>query len=111
MKACAHCPFRTDRQPFPLGRSRRREIANDILRDGNFGCHETTTFDDDGVYVFTPKERPCNGAVRLIEAVHGDCAANLSFRLAIKSGRLDRRKIDRSTPTCQTAEQFISMED
>lgn len=66
-KPCKNCPFRADTEPFPLGRDRRQQIADSLMSDAAFGCHETTTHDDDGRYKWTEKERPCVGAAKLIE--------------------------------------------
>lgn len=111
MKPCNNCPFRADTKPFPLGRDRRQQIADALLNDAAFGCHKTTSFDEDGIYKWTEKESPCVGAARLIENELGDVAANVAFRMAIAFKKFDRNEIDYSVPTLDTVEAFVSAED
>lgn len=86
---CDNCPFRKDKKAIPLPSSRRKDIADSILRDSSFSCHKTTTFDENGNHQRTPNERPCIGAGRFIAANHGDVRANLMFRIEIMRGVLD----------------------
>jgi hypothetical protein len=90
-----------------LGKERAIEIASAVLADGWFPCHKTTNFDEDGNRVDIGKEQPCIGAARFIEAVRGDCRANLMFLLAVRDGKLNPDLLNRSIPVYQNAAEFV----
>jgi hypothetical protein len=75
--------------------------------DGWFPCHKTTNFDENGNRIDIDREQPCIGAALFIEAVRGDCRANLMFRLAVASGKLDPIALNRSIPVYQNAAEFV----
>lgn len=60
-RPCAHCPFRTDIDPFITG-ARARDIATSLAQDASFPCHETVEHDDDGERVYSRNEQHCAGA-------------------------------------------------
>jgi len=99
---CDNCPFRTDDQAIQLSKNRKKGIADSILGDSGFSCHKTTTFDDDGNYQRTSKDRPCVGAGRFIAANRGDVRANLSFRIEVMRGVLDPDRIEGGTLPTET---------
>lgn len=109
LKPCDNCPFRRDKV-FPLGEGRRQKIADAILKeDKNFGCHKTTKHDDDGQYVYTHQERPCAGAVYLVEKECKDVKANLSFRLLKYMGR--DLSVSGVEVLCDSEEEFVNLEN
>lgn len=105
-KPCQHCPFRSDRD-FWLNPDRRKEIAEGVLNDAKFPCHETTTFGDEGQLIDRRKERFCIGAALFIENVTGSMFSNLAVRIAAMGKQLDPSNIDRSIPVFESAEEFI----
>ena len=106
-KPCSYCPFRSDRE-FWLHPDRRQEIADSLLHDGNFPCHETTTFDNEGRLTDRVKERFCVGAALFVENVTGSMLSNCSIRLSVMSKKLDYQNIDRRIPIFKSAEDFIN---
>jgi hypothetical protein len=78
-----------------------------FLRSGWFPCHQTTNFDEDGNRIDIDREQPCIGAALFIEAVRGDCRANLMFRLAVASEKLDLNALDRSVQVYQNAAELV----
>ncbi|NJP21904.1 MAG: hypothetical protein HC763_26090 [Hydrococcus sp. CRU_1_1] len=97
----------SERSPFLLGKERAVEIVKAVLGDAWFPCHKTTNFDEIGQRIDIDQEHPCIGAARFIEAIRGDVRANLMFRLAVASGKLDSDSLNRSIPVYQSAIAFI----
>lgn len=64
---CADCPFGNSSKQRHMRRSLRpgrfEGICQDVFRGAFFACHKTTTHDDDGETVWTPKQRECAGAI------------------------------------------------
>lgn len=116
-KPCSNCPFRQSSYFVDcLSKYRRQEIIDGILPDSSFGCHKTTTHDDNGDYVWTDKERPCVGAALLIKRERGDHKANVCFRMAVMAKKFPiHLDDDPADPDCQdvypTAQSFIDAEE
>ena len=109
LKPCDNCPFRKD-YSFPLGKERRVKIAKSLLeKDQTFGCHKTTTFDDNDKHIYTDKERPCAGAVHLVTEVTGTPFSNLSFRL-LAVMKDQNFAVGASEMLCATVDEFITNE-
>lgn len=60
---CDNCPFRKE-GGIPLHESRVHEIVN---ADGEFPCHKTVDYDDEGDGVATAKSKVCAGFLIFLE--------------------------------------------
>ena len=87
-RPCPKCPWLVEyfgEKDF-LRPGRRRDILNGIKHGGEFPCHQTTTFDDDGELVPTTSEQCCAGlAVMLLR--EGD--STQMMRIAERVGGFD----------------------
>lgn len=93
VRPCKKCPFRHDIPGYLRG-ERAEEIANSVLRQESFACHETTEEkeDDDGESeaVATADSQECAGA-GIFAAHHGVSSqlSRIACRLGIKVAELD----------------------
>lgn len=99
MQPCSNCPFRIDPAFHGLHPVRSREIANDLMRDSGFHCHQTVDYSDDSDGCITEKSRLCSGAALFLENVRpGGMRSNLAFRMGVMVGQLDlSQPLDTST--------------
>lgn len=98
---CQHCPFRaryTGERDY-LRPGRRLEIVESVMEGGTFPCHETTTHDNDGNYVHSPKETDCVG---LDIVMARDALDGQMVRIRERIGMLD-------TPRLLHASRKLSM--
>lgn len=100
-KPCDNCPFRSDK-PFPLARGRVSNIERGLFR-GEFACHKTTAFDDDGEYVERDDEQHCAGALILMEKLG---RSSQMMRVCERLGLYDARKLDMTAPVYETFQQM-----
>ena len=102
---CAHCPFRSDIEPY-LVPARIREIERSLVRS-EFPCHKTTSHDDedscDGTY--TPKggEIHCAGALILMEKLG---RSSQMSRIAERLGMYDPRALDMDAPVFDSFDEM-----
>ena len=89
-KPCDNCPFRFNTS-MRLTEDRAFEISDNMLSSngGDFPCHKTTEFNEDGEHVPRANNEFCAGA--LIFAEHNE-VANQSMRIAERLGMYDRNK-------------------
>lgn len=100
---CAHCPFRNDIPPF-LTSVRVREIE-DSLERGEFPCHETVTYDDEGEHVPMRDEAHCAGALILKEKL-GE--SSQMMRIAERLGMYDARKLKLDAPVYDSFDEMAA---
>jgi hypothetical protein len=100
---CPQCPFRSDIPPF-LTAARVREIDQSLVR-GEFPCHKTVEYDDDGEPIrHVTNESHCAGALILLEKIG---RPSQMMRIAGRLGMYDRRKLNMAAPVF---ESFLAME-
>jgi hypothetical protein len=89
---CGKCPFRKD-VPIYLRADRRRDIAESLLNDDNFYCHNTTVDDpdDDGDRMVVSDSQICAGAAKALMMSGG--STNL-MRIAERLGLADLDKTE-----------------
>ncbi|AZS07948.1 hypothetical protein PBI_GRAY_96 [Gordonia phage Gray] len=85
-KPCADCPF-VKSVNFPLGITRRHEIADSLGRGETFPCHKTVTYDDDGYARHTGGESRCFGAASVLHK--GGDAPMQAEQVAVRLGIAD----------------------
>jgi hypothetical protein len=94
-KPCAHCPWRSDREPFfrrdARGYARARELEESLQGNHVFPCHRTAEWDDDGNQVVGENTQACAGA--LITMQKGEGMGNL-LRIAARLGAYDPAVLD-----------------
>jgi hypothetical protein len=99
-RPCAHCPWRSDREPFfgrdARGYARARELEESLQESHVFPCHKTATWDDDGEQQETATTQACAGA--LITMERGEGMGNL-LRMAARLGIYDPAVLDLDSPT------------
>lgn len=105
---CSNCPFRLD-VGFPILISRKVEILQALWHDGDFPCHKTTGFNNDGKFVDRGSSKRCIGAAIMLERFRedGGLRANLMFRLALWSKEFTIEELDLNFPIC-SPNQFLS---
>lgn len=105
-RPCPKCPLRTDIRPF-LRPERAREIAEGLLADRYFVCHETveTEEDEDGepFEVNREEQEHCAGALIFLENHE---QPHQLMRIAERLGLYRPEKLDRSAPVYESAEAF-----
>lgn len=106
-KPCKACPFRTDRVGY-LGVKRADEIAENLLSDDFnwFGCHETTVADENGDLHCGEETQHCLGAIMFLLNTVG---LNVVTRVAVISGKLDLKNLDRSVPVVGSKQEFLDL--
>ena len=92
-KPCPKCPFRSDIRPY-LRPARVREITESLAR-GEFPCHETVAYNDDGEGVITKKSQHCAGALIVIERME---RPSQMIRIMERLGFYDRRMLNMRAP-------------
>jgi len=100
-KPCKNCPFRTDCLKGWLGEDRAEEIVN----GGEFACHETTTFDDEGEPIESDKDKHCAGFLILLEKVQ---KPHQMMRICERLVFYDLRNLNMGSPVFDTAEDFVA---
>lgn len=100
---CDNCPFRSDKS-FALRDGRVREIEESLVR-GEFPCHKTTTYDEDGDLHATAKSQHCAGALILLEKLN---QPSQMMRISERVGMYDRSKLDMGAPVY---DDFDEMEE
>ena len=105
---CNNCPFRSD-VLFPLSRSRRQDILDSIFQNGDFPCHKTTEFNDDGKIINIGKTKRCIGVAIFLEKyrIDGGLRANLAFRMALCFKEFTLSELDLNYPIYSPS-SFIS---
>lgn len=102
-KPCAHCPFRTDIEPF-IHAERAEEICQSLVNGGSFACHKTLGHDDDGDTMVRQKSEMCAGAMIMLEKIE---RPNQMMRICERLGQYDHRKLDMSQPVYDTPQAMI----
>lgn len=100
---CAHCPFRNDRPAF-LTRARVREIKRSLER-GEFPCHETVIYDDEGEPVRTRDEAHCAGALIMKEKL-GE--SSQMMRIAERLRMYDPSKLKMDAPVYDSFDEMAA---
>jgi len=90
---CGNCPFRKDVKPYLTKASVRQIDA--ALREGEFPCHKTTEFDDNGERANGRKEMHCAGALILMEKTN---RPSQMMRICERIGLYDREKLNMDAP-------------
>ncbi len=105
-KPCANCPFRADKR-FPMLRERREEIADAVLNDGYFPCHQTMDYEDDcDEPRETKKTHFCIGAFIVMD--NEDTAyQNQMVRLECRLGILNPEEIDYESDVFESLDDWI----
>lgn len=108
---CKYCPFLTQLGGM-LHRERAREIADVLLNDAGFFCHETLDYSRDADHRITDDSKLCTGAMIFLEHVApGGCRANIQFRLAIMSGYFQLSDLRKDPKVCSSIEQFMGADE
>lgn len=100
---CANCPYRTDVEPY-LRPERARELANNLTDGGDFACHKTTRFDDEGEVVRDRQEQQCAGAL-ILQEKSGQLGQ--STRIAERLGLFNASKLDIEAPVYSSIGAFV----
>ena len=101
---CLRCPFRKDKPFRGLTPERAVAIANTVLGDGLFYCHETTEGDR-----ITPSSKQCFGALVFANNVRGTIRHNVCFRLLIATGGIDSEAVNNcAIPVYKNPEEFVN---
>lgn len=91
-----------------LGKERRKEIADSLLRDGDFSCHKTNKFDDDGKTIVDENSTRCIGAAMWLDkSTPGGKFSNLCFRLAAMTKEFPIN-LKYSQGICQSYNEFVN---
>jgi hypothetical protein len=99
-KPCKTCPFRSDIAPF-ITAERAKEI---LTSDGDFPCHQTTEFDDEGEECGGDHHH-CAGFLILLEK---EGSPNQMMRISERLGMYDRRKLDMDAPVYDSIRECVS---
>ena len=108
VRPCKNCPFRTDCTPAWLGRARAADIAESLLAEASFSCHETNGFDDEGETIETSESQHCAGAMILLEHLK---RPNQWMRWMERLGFYDQAKMDMTAPVFTTVDDFVRHHD
>ncbi len=107
-RPCADCPFRHDRPGFLIP-ERADAIATSVIDGYGFPCHKTTvmTEDEEGNEDLkpTPDSQLCAGAAIFMECNGGP---NGAMRIAAAFLGYDGKKLDMTSPTVRTREEFVA---
>lgn len=96
---CQCCPFRTDIK-FPLNRA--KDIADGLLNDRPFACHNTTT--TKGRSVKHKDAQHCAGALIVLEKMNKPHQAML---LGMILNKYNNRDLKLDSPVYDTLDEFV----
>lgn len=100
---CANCPFRTDRH-FPLSAERAAEIADNLRGGGDFPCHKTLDYDENGeADINGPRAQRCAGMLIVMEK---SGVPNRIIQIAQRLGLYDPEKLDMAAPVYPTLDAW-----
>lgn len=98
---CDQCPFRSDVRPY-LRKARVREIEESLER-GEFPCHKTAQYDEDGEPTRSGDEVHCAGALILMEK---EGRSSQMMRIAERIGMYDPSKLNMNAPVYESFDEM-----